>query len=70
LVTIVPTDPINKGQVRTEAAGLTNTQVQQICLAVEQHWNKIRDTSAARRMTPWTLIKNQIAEARRMNSLG
>jgi hypothetical protein len=49
---------------------LTDAHVQQICLGVEQHWNKIRDTSAARRMTPWTLIKNQIAEARRMNSLG
>jgi hypothetical protein len=67
---LAPNDPINKGQVRTEAQGLTDPQVQQICLAVEQHWNKIRDTSAARRMTPWTLIKNQIAEARRMNSLG
>jgi hypothetical protein len=67
---LAPNDPINKGQVRTEAQGLTDAQVQQICLGVEQHWNKIRDTSAARRMTPWTLIKNQIAEARRMNSLG
>jgi hypothetical protein len=67
---LAPNDPINKGQVRTEAQGLTDPQVQQICLAVEQHWNKIRDTSAARRMTPWALIKNQIAEARRMNSLG
>lgn len=67
---LAPNDTINKGVVRTEAEGLTDAQAQQICLAVEQHWNKIRDTTAARRMTPWTLIRNQIAEARRVNSLG
>ncbi len=59
-----------KGIVRTEAAGLTDAQVHQIVLAVEQHWNKIRDTSAGRRMTPWTLIQNQIREAKRASSLG
>ncbi|MCA9859074.1 MAG: ATP-binding protein [Thermomicrobiales bacterium] len=65
-----PDERINRGIVRTEAEGLTDAQVQQICLSVEQQWNKIRDTSAARRMTPWTIIKHQIQEAKRMNSLG
>ncbi len=65
-----PDDQVPKGIVRTEATGLTDAQVQQIVLAVEQHWNKIRDTSAARRMTPWTLIQNQIREAKRASSLG
>ncbi len=67
---LAPNDTVNKGMVRTEADGLTDAQAQQIVLAVEQSWNKIRDTSAARRVTPWALIKNQIAEAKRMNSLG
>jgi hypothetical protein len=39
-------------------------------MAVEQHWNKIRDSSAARRMTPWTLIQNQIRQAKQASSLG
>jgi len=67
---LAPNDTINKGMVRTEAEGLTDAQAQQIVLAVEQQWNKMRDTSAARRITPWTLIKKQIADAKRVNSLG
>ena len=67
---LAPNDTVHKGMVRTEADGLTEAQVQQICLSVEQHWNRIRDTSAGRRMTPWALIRNQIAEAKRANSLG
>ncbi len=65
-----PDEQIPKGTVRTEAAGLTDAQVQQIVLAVEQHWNKIRDTSAARRVTPWSLIQNQIRQAKQASSLG
>ncbi len=67
---LAPDEPVNKGMVRTEAEGLTDAQAQQIVLAVEQHWNRIRDTSAARRMTPWMLIKSQIAEAKRMSTRG
>ncbi|MEZ4666238.1 MAG: hypothetical protein R2835_06265 [Thermomicrobiales bacterium] len=65
-----PDEQIPIGTVRTEAAGLTDAQVQQIVRAVEQHWNKIRDTTAARRMTPWTLIQSQIRQARQASSLG
>ena len=65
-----PNESMNKGIVRTEAQGLSDAQVQQIVTAVEQQWNKIRDTSAARRITPWAMIQNQIRDARRMNTLG
>lgn len=65
-----PNESINRGVVRTEAEGLTAAQVNQIVTAVEQQWNKMRDTSAARRITPWSMIQNKIREARRANSLG
>lgn len=65
-----PQTTVTLGQVRTEAEGLGANQVQQIYAAVEQRWNQMRDTSAARRITPWMMIQNQIRDARRMNTLG
>jgi hypothetical protein len=65
-----PNTTVTLGQVRTEADGLTAMQAQQIFNAVEQQWNKIRETSAARRVTPWAMIQNQIRQAKQASTLG
>lgn len=61
---------VSIGIVRTEADGISHDQAQTISTAVEQDWKRKQGTSAARRLTPWILMKHKIDEARRANRFG
>jgi len=57
------------GVVRTEAAGLSSEAIERICTKVEQNFRRLLGTTAASRVTIWSMAKNAILEAKRAERL-
>jgi hypothetical protein len=60
---------VTLGMVRTEADGLSKEAINRICAISEQGWRSRQGTTAAARITLWTLIKNNIRQARLSQNL-
>ncbi len=54
------TSGVSKGIVRTETEGLTPEEIEQICNKVRLSWRSKVGTSAARRISPWSMCQNAI----------
>jgi hypothetical protein len=57
-------DTPSRGAVRTEVGTLSTESINQICNKVEQSYLSRQGTSAASRINIWTMVQNQIRNAR------